>query len=194
MELAIDHQFKLSTDTEKRLNQLEKIIEKGMSHFVEVGTALLIIQKEKLYKLIFQTFEEYCKERWDLKRQRAYELIGAAQISQNLSEISDNLPKKESHAAALASLEPEQQKEAWKKVVETAPEGKVTARHVEEIVEGLAMARPEENIVQEKFEETEPEDTPIIKQLKKYWGMANIYEKELFMGYLKKEGYCGNNN
>jgi hypothetical protein len=188
MELAIDHQFKLSTDTEKRLNQLEKIIEKGMAHFVEVGTALLIIQKEKLYKLIFQTFEEYCKERWDLKRQRAYELIGAAQISQNLSEISDNLPQKESHAAALASLEPEQQKKVWQKAVETAPDGKVTAKHVKDVIDGLPMARPEENIVNGEENEQDEiiEDSVVLKQLKKYWAMADSYDKELFINWIKE--------
>jgi hypothetical protein len=184
MELAIDHQFKLSTDTEKRLNQLEKIIEKGMAHFVEVGTALLIIQKEKLYKLIFQTFEEYCKERWDLKRQRAYELIGAAQISQNLSEIYDNLPKKESHAAALASLEPEQQKEAWKKTIETAPEGRVTARHVEKVVQEMTPETKTEIVSDLDEEPEEIEDTPVLKQLKKYWEMADLYEKETFLDWI----------
>lgn len=34
----------------------------------------------------------------------------------------------------LAKLEPEQQREAWKKAIETAPDGKVTAKHITEVV------------------------------------------------------------
>ena len=93
MEPAIEpRQFKLSEDTEKRFNQLEKIIEKGMTHFVEVGTALMIIRDEKLYRNIFPTFEEYCKERWGFSRPRAYQLIGAAKTNQNLSTTVDKRP------------------------------------------------------------------------------------------------------
>jgi len=57
-----------------------------------------------------------------------------------------DIPKTESQTRPLSRLEPEQQKEVWKKAVETAPEGKVTAKHVESIVRGVS-----------------PKHTPIIK-------------------------------
>jgi predicted SnoaL-like aldol condensation-catalyzing enzyme len=40
----------------------------------------------------------------------------------------------ERQARPLTKLEPEQQQEAWQKVVETAPEGKITAYHVSKVV------------------------------------------------------------
>ena len=48
----------------------------------------------------------------------------------------------ESQARPLSKLEPEQQRQAWQKAVETAPEGKVTAAHVARVVKG--MTEPEE--------------------------------------------------
>jgi hypothetical protein len=69
----------------------------------------------RLYRETHKTFEEYCKEKWEIKRQRAYELIDAAKVAENLSEISDKIPSRESHTAPLFHLEPEQQKKAWQK-------------------------------------------------------------------------------
>ena len=176
--------FKLSVDTEKRFNQLEKIIEKGMSHFVEVGTALTIIRDEKLYKDLFRNFEEYCKERWGFRHSYVNYLMGSTKVIEHLktSTMVEVLPKTERETRPLTRLEPEQQKEAWKKAVETAPEGKVTAKHVEAVVYEMEGKEPREPEEQEEIE-----DTPVIKQLKKYWAMADAYEREIFINWIKEE-------
>jgi hypothetical protein len=67
--------------------QLEKIIEKGISHFVEVGTALMLIKQEKLYRLLFSTFEEYCQERWGFNRDYANKMIRSAAVTKNLDTM-----------------------------------------------------------------------------------------------------------
>jgi hypothetical protein len=63
----------------------------------------------------------------------------AAQIERNISESTmvdlGKIPERQ--LRPLARLEPEQQKEAWQKAVETAPNGKVTADHVYKIVKGM---------------------------------------------------------
>lgn len=86
----------------------------------------------ELYKIKnggdYKTFEAYCKGAWDLSRPRAYQLIDAAEIKQNLSTNVDILPKTESQTRPLAKLKPDQQREAWEKAVETAPEGSGTHR------------------------------------------------------------------
>lgn len=117
-----------------RLTELETVIEHGLQTFVDVGTALMEIRDSRLYRDSHGTFEEYCRERWGLKRQRAYELIDAARIAGSLSEISDKAPVRESHVAPLASLPADTQREVWQRAVETAPNGKVTAKHVEKTV------------------------------------------------------------
>lgn len=181
--------MELAIDTEKRFNQLEKIIEKGMAHFVEVGTALMIIRNEKLYKDTFRNFEEYCQERWGFQRNYANKLIASAKVSENLGTTVPLKPTSESQTRPLTHLEPEQQKEVWKKAVETAPKGRVTARHVEQVINGLEMARPEENIVDGEKEEQDEiiEDSVVLKQLKKYWAMADSFDKELFIKWVKEE-------
>lgn len=111
----------LSSEEKLNLTTYEEIIEKGLKTFIEVGNALFEIKNNKLYRESFTTFEAYCKERWQLKRQRAYELIGAAEIVNQLSEISDKtnlLPTKESHANALAQIPVTLRFQVWRGVVE----------------------------------------------------------------------------
>jgi hypothetical protein len=83
----------------------------------------LKIMDSRLYKDTFRTFEEYCRERWEFSRPRAYQLIEAAKITRNLSTVVDIQPTSERQTRPLTNLEPEQQAEVWKKAVETAPEG-----------------------------------------------------------------------
>lgn len=61
-----------------------------------------------------------------------------------VSPIGDNKPVTESQARPLTRLEPDQQRIAWQKAVETAPEGKVTAAHVYKIVKGMVAKAPKE--------------------------------------------------
>jgi len=110
----------------------EATIDRGLRTFFDVGAALAAIRDGQLYRREHGTFEDYCRERWGLKRQRAYELIEAAGVVRHLSEISDTLPARESHAAPLAALPPAEQADAWQRAVETLPVGeRMTAAHVE---------------------------------------------------------------
>ena len=103
-----------------RLDELEAVIERGLKTFVDVGTALLEIRDGRLYRKDFDTFEDYCRERWGFKRSYAYELIDAASTMANLSGIPDT-PKSVSQLRPLTVLEPAQQREAWQRAAETAP-------------------------------------------------------------------------
>lgn len=118
----------LDSTEQAQLIACEKIIEKGYTTFIEVGNALFEIRNNKLYREKHSTFEEYCKGKWQIKRQRAYELMEAASIVNTLSEISDKNnyeePQeltgniRESHAAALAKIPQELRNDVWQKVVE----------------------------------------------------------------------------
>lgn len=118
----------LDSTEQAQLIACEKIIEKGYTTFIEVGNALFEIRNNKLYREKHSTFEEYCKGKWQIKRQRAYELMEAASIVNTLSEISDKnnyeepqeltVNIRESHAAALAKIPQELRNDVWQKVVE----------------------------------------------------------------------------
>lgn len=137
----------------RELEQHEAVIERGLKTFEEVGIALLTIRDKKLYKA-YATFEDYCFDRWGFSRTHAYRLIDAATIVGNLkmSPYGDILPEAEAHVRPLTQLEPPQQREAWQRAIDTAPNGKVTGPHVRRTVNDM------------RREEVEPVtvDVPIV--------------------------------
>lgn len=133
----------------KVLARAEKTIAAGLMQFREVGEALVQIRDGRLYREKFATFEAYCREIWNLGRQHAYRMIGAAaavQQIESMSPIGDKrhktpivLPTSESQARPLARLDPEDVPIVWQQVIEQAPKGAggqphVTAKIVEEAV------------------------------------------------------------
>ena len=67
-------------------------------------------------------------------RNYAGKLIASAAVIDNLGTIVPILPTTETQARPLTKLAPAQQVEVWTKVVETAPNGKITARYVSTVV------------------------------------------------------------
>lgn len=158
--------MKLSVTQRDELDRLEATIETGLRTFYEVGAALLRIRDGRLYLETHETFEEYCRERWEMTRSRAFRLIGASDVVRNLSAIGDYLqkqfkekddgmlpigntgqllPSNEAQARPMTELETaELQQEAWLRAMETAPDGKVTAIHVARVVKDLKGERKED--------------------------------------------------
>jgi hypothetical protein len=103
--------LKLST-----LEELEAIIAKGINSFVDTGNALREIRDRgtdgsRLYHTLgFKTFEDYCQKRWGWSRFRSYQLIGAAEVADNLLTIV-NKPVNEAQSRELARLPPDLQRE-----------------------------------------------------------------------------------
>lgn len=134
-----------------RLAELETVIERGLQTFIEVGSALMEIRDSRLYRQLYATFEEYCQERWDLRKSRTYQLMDAAEVVENLKsstivELSSGtipLPVNEAQARPLAKLEVEMQRQVWQRAVETAPQGRITARHVETVIREFQAAQEE---------------------------------------------------
>lgn len=129
----------------QELTQHEAIIKRGLQTFTEVGNALLAIRDRRLYRKDYSTFEEYCRQRWDFTPRRAFQLMGAAIVVENVHSCSQiPPPANEAQARPLSSLEPEQQREAWALAVETAPVNKegqprITAAHVQKVADELVQ-------------------------------------------------------
>lgn len=132
----------LITQDRQELERLEGIIRENVGAFYEIGDSLTKIRVNKYYHKVlkFETFEEYCKKRWDFKRAHAYRLIDSAKVIDVLSPIGDKKSVTESQVRPLTRLTADQQLIAWTKAVETAPDGKITAAHVYKIVKGMTMA------------------------------------------------------
>ena len=127
----------LSSDEKRELKKCESVISQGWETFVDVGRALATIQKNKLYRAEHGTFEIYCRTKWQYAKSQAYRLIGAAEVIEHLSPIGDKsrLPKNEAQVRYLIGLDPEEQVKAWNSALESAGEGKVTAKVVRAAVE-----------------------------------------------------------
>ena len=112
--------------------QDEAIIAKGIVTFREVGEALQRIRDCRTYLQTHSTFEDYCRERWELSRIHAHRLIDAAETVKTLP-MGNSIPN-ERVARAVAKIEPSVRVEVVEKAVAHAKaEGRdrITARDVE---------------------------------------------------------------
>jgi hypothetical protein len=119
------------------LEACEASIQAGLDTFVEVGTALLKIRENRLYRLRHGTFEDYCRERWGMSRVHAHRMIEASQVVSNLLPIGNTAPFNEAQARPLARLTPEEQREAWSAAMKKAENGLVRAKQVAEVVDRM---------------------------------------------------------
>jgi len=133
----------LTTTEYQELAHHEAVIERGLQTFTEVGNALLAIRDGRLYRRDYSTFEEYCQQKWNMGRAYANRLIAAAVVVQNLAPIGAiSPPTSEAQARPLANLNPEQQRAAWARAVETAPmdekgRPRIIAAHVQKVADEL---------------------------------------------------------
>jgi len=135
----------ITLDERSRLYQLEETIKQGLNTFVDVGNALLEIRDKRLYRQEYSTFEEYFQTVWGMSKMHAYRLMDSAGVIDNLkSNQLVTFPTNESQARPLATLEPDEQIEAWKRVITSTPEGKVTAAIVLKAVKEVEQERREE--------------------------------------------------
>jgi phage N-6-adenine-methyltransferase len=134
----------------------EAVIARGLKTFVEVGEALRAIRDDRLYRQGYATFEDYCRERWGINRSYSYELIEAAQVAVNVRNSGHELTAV-SQARPLASLDPDQQRDVWRTAVESAPNGRLTAAHVE---------RTKQRVIYDDFDDGwgDYEDEPAIEK------------------------------
>jgi hypothetical protein len=125
------------------LSQLETCMQRGLEAFYQAGQALRQIRDKRLYRHNHDTFEDYCLARWKLTRPRAYQLMEASQVVENLSTFVDKLPAiKESQTRPLQRIEPELQAEAWQ-AAQAIAHGKPTAALVSRAAEAV-KSKPQE--------------------------------------------------
>jgi phage N-6-adenine-methyltransferase len=127
-----------------RLLECERVIERGLNTFVEVGAALLEIRDSRLYKDGYSTFEDYCRERWGMARNYANKMIAASEVVANLG-TNVPIPVNEAQVRPLVGLPKEKQFDVWQQVVEQAQERKITGAFVQEVVDRAAKPHVSHN-------------------------------------------------
>lgn len=155
-EIVSDDCNDLTELEQLELETCEKDIESGIKSFYQVGKALLNIRDKQLYRETHTTFADYCLERWDIPRSTAYQFIDAAVVIENVRNCGHFLPANEAQARPLVKLKTaQQQQQAWQKVVETAPGGKVTAKHVDTVVNDFKPIKPKKPFGKEYRDDSE---------------------------------------
>lgn len=129
----------LSDEEADELTACESVIETGIKVWYQVGEALLHIRDKRLYRADYTTFESYCRERWNMRRDYANKLISASDVIANLDTNVSILPANESQARALASLEADDQRILWPLILD-ATDNKPTGKASQEIVKAFDAA------------------------------------------------------
>jgi hypothetical protein len=135
--------FPLATAEQQQLVACEEIIRRGIATFIEVGEALSLIQKGKLYREHYSTFEDYCFDTWGIGRARAYQLISSSKVAAELSTVVDKPPKNEREAREIAKSAPEDRPKVLDRATEIAGEGPRTAKHIQQAAAELSAPEAE---------------------------------------------------
>jgi hypothetical protein len=135
----------LTVEEKQRLSKLEKVIDAKLGDFFEVGSALMEIKINGLFRETHRNFNVYCQERWGFGRSYANKLIGSAERIQLLPQ---DLPKpaNEFQIRPFLKLEPDEFPKKWQTILDAAGAGKVTSRIVEEALHLPKRGRKRRNL------------------------------------------------
>ena len=90
------------------------------------------------------------------------------------NNISTIVEIPESQLRPLTKLNPDQQREAWQKAIDIAPEGKVTAAIVSKVVKGMVERANPPAVIKTG------EDSDAVFHLKRWWKKATKKDKKIF--------------
>jgi protein gp37 len=142
------------------------------SAYLDVGLMLKAIRDRKLYKVrrpeavagrySFTTFEEYVEERWDMDRERARQLILAADAVLKMPTNVGILPSKESHVRELLRIDGDGDRAAvWQAAIGRGE--LVTARLVaEEVDRFLSPPAAHDELAEDEPAEDEQHEIPVV--------------------------------
>jgi len=172
----------ISLPESRDLIALEKVIERGLETFVQVGEALAEIRDRKLFRTEHPTFAEYCKAKWKMSDRRARQLMDASEVVTAISKSGTIVPKTESQTRPLTTLPPAQRVEVWQKAVAASPNGEPTAAEVKAAVETMNAKPPKTaNVVGTRQTASEPDATKTpLQWLTHYWMEASEEDRRLF--------------
>lgn len=96
---------------QKRHDELCKLIGDAVNQFMQIGPALIELQELQIYKATHKTFEKFVNETFGIERRRAYQIIKAAKVAENLCKRlhKKDVPKIESHLRAIGKVDEEKQ-------------------------------------------------------------------------------------
>ncbi|HCE46186.1 MAG TPA: hypothetical protein DET40_21790 [Lentisphaeria bacterium] len=156
----------LTVEEERKLEECEAVLAKGIDTIAEMAEALKQIKERKLYRRTHSNFKDYCKAKWDKSAVRIYQIINSGEVAKRVNNCLQSGVKspKEAHLRELGRLPEEQQAQAWDEAVKNTPEGeKTTAKDVKAVVDSKLA-----NVVKDaKTDVATPEnivETPVAEE------------------------------
>lgn len=170
----------LSYDEQQERERLERLVERA---FYEAGRALFQLRSQKLYRDTYETFEDYCQDRFAFTRRNVNYLIAGSQVVDNLlgtnmeeteflgTICSQILPTNECQVRPLAKLKPSEQRSCWRQAVKAAGDKVPSGRQVRDIVDRIR----ERTKVPNPYREGDiciliPKDNPELRGKSGCWG------------------------
>jgi len=151
LKAILGSESKSDANLQEQLITYEKIIGSAQTQFEEVGRALKFIRDDKLYNGLFNSFEDYCRKKWDYADKHVYRLIDSYKAMKVLrsAQIDESLlPRNEYHARTLLQLSDESRWEQdWRKVLKAAKDdpSKISGSFVKS-----TLGKPQEGESQKK--------------------------------------------
>jgi hypothetical protein len=86
------------------LAEHEAVIAANLTSFIDTGSRLIAIRDKRLYRASYPTFEAYVRGKWNISRQRAYQLISAGLLT---TVVDIDIPNERVARQVLALPEPD---------------------------------------------------------------------------------------
>lgn len=100
-------------ETRSKLHEQEAIMEIHEGSVLEWAKAALAIREEKLFRVDYKTWEEYCKERWNYTSRRINQIIQSRITDKSGASSGNPFPDEDQAKEKLDPLEREQLR--WRK-------------------------------------------------------------------------------
>jgi hypothetical protein len=126
---------------------VRKINSVTSDYLVDIRPLLIELDERRGWEALgYKSLRECMTKEFKQSQRYLYYQLEAAKTEKNICtrvQITESIPEK--HLRPLTSLEPDEQAEAWKEAVATAPEGKVTAEHVKRTVQEIKEIKDQIN-------------------------------------------------
>ncbi len=150
-----------------RLEQLEAEIEFGIR---SIGKNLLEIHNTKAYQEQYETFEVYCKTRWDFSDRHARRIIEAEIVRVKIGHLCPVEKLKTQHLLAISEVPPAKQAQVTAAVIARCEDEnrKPTEKDFKAAAKEYIKPKPDPKpvLIQDALEETEEEAVTVPKKVK----------------------------
>jgi protein gp37 len=138
----------------EREARIEDVERKG---YMVRGSELAVIRDKKLYssRYQYQTFEEYCRERWELEKAHVYRLMDASSFAEKVSRGGLSIPSAERFIRPLLKrLDRDDDRiTVWRDVLSTTNGAKIKSDDVDDAISRFLALRNKEYVTLSEWHE-----------------------------------------